>query len=183
MSNFKTLIIAGGVPIDVEPWQRALNKVLAGKAYAIENRKEIAFTSNGMVMYIPSIICILNTYFMSKLSFVNTVPLNRRNLWARDGGQCCYCGNKISTEETTFDHVIPMGQGGKTIWTNVVCSCSFCNNKKDNRTPKQANMKLIKKPTVPRLSKKVVSRVMKKLGIEPIHEESWKGYWDVTLIS
>lgn len=183
MTNYKTLVVAGGIPIDVEPWHRSLNKILAGKAYALENREEVAFISNGMITYIPSIICILNTYFMGRLTFVNTVPLNRRNLWVRDGGRCMYCNNKITTEEVTFEHVIPQGQGGKTVWTNVVCSCGLCNNKKDNRTPKQANMKLIKKPTVPRLNKKVVSRAFRKLGFEPIREESWKGYWDVTLIN
>ena len=72
---------------------------------------------------------------------------------------------------------------GKTEWTNVVCSCTFCNNRKDNRTPKQAGMKLLKKPTVPVLNKKVDARVMRKLGIEPISDETWKGYWDVTLLA
>ena len=183
MSNYKTLVVAGGVPIDVENWRKSLIKCLTGKALAIENREEIAFESNGVVTYIPSIIVILNTYFMGRLTFVNTVPLNRRNLWLRDDGRCIYCNSKISTEEVTFDHVIPQSKGGLTTWANVVCSCSVCNNKKDSRTPKQAHMTLVKKPTVPRLSKKVVLRMIKKLGLTSIHEESWKGYWDVTLLS
>ncbi len=183
MNNYKTLVLAGGVPIDVESWQKSLTKCISGKAIAIKNRKEIAFETNGVVTYIPSIIVILNTYFMGRLRFVNTVPLNRRNLWLRDKGHCMYCNSKITTEEVTFDHVIPQSKGGKTTWTNVVCSCSICNNKKDNRTPKQARMTLVKAPTVPKLSKKVVQRMIKKLGTISINEDSWKGYWDVTLLS
>ena len=183
MKNYKTLVVAGGIPIDVEPWKKSMNKILAGKAYAIQNREDVAFTCDGMITYIPSIICILNTYFIGRLSFINTVPLNRRNLWVRDGGRCAYCDTRLKTEEVTFEHVIPLGQGGETHWSNIVCSCSICNNKKDNRTPKQAGMKLLRKPTIPRLNKKVVSKVMKKIGFEPVKEESWKGYWDVTLIS
>lgn len=181
--NLKTLVVAGGIPIDVEPWQRALNKVLSGKAVALKNRDQVAFTTNNLVVYIPSIICIINTYFIGRLTFVSTVPLNRRNLWSRDGGHCVYCNGKISTEEVTFDHIVPQGQGGKTSWTNVVCSCKTCNNRKDNRTPEQANMKLLKRATIPKLSKKVVAKVVRKLGIETIQEESWRGYWDVTLIN
>jgi len=183
-SNYKTLVIAGGTVIDVEPWKKSLNKIRAGKAFALENRDEVACIDNGLEMYIPSVICILNTYFMGRLTFVNTVPLTRRNLWIRDDSRCMYCGDKIMTEEATFDHVVPQCQGGKTLWTNVVCSCSSCNNKKDSRTPKQANMKLIKYPTVPKLNKKVVAKAVRKLGFgEPIQEEKWRGYWDVTLIS
>jgi len=181
--NYKTLVVAGGVPIDVECWRASLIKCLTGKAVAIKNREEVAFVSNNIVTYVPSIIVILNIYFMGRLTFVNTVPLNRRNLWMRDNGRCMYCNSKISTNEVTFDHIIPQSKGGRTTWTNVVCSCGICNNKKDNRTPKQAHMTLIKTPTVPRLSKKVVRNIIRKLGIEPIHEESWKGYWDVTLLS
>jgi signal recognition particle subunit SEC65 len=44
-------------------------------------------------------------------------------------------------------------------------------------------MKLLKRATIPKLSKKVVAKVVRKLGIETIQEESWRGYWDVTLIS
>jgi len=180
--DYRTLVVAGGVPINVECWQKSLMKCLTGKAVAIKNRKEIAFESNGIVTYVPSIIIILNTYFMGKLTFVNTIPLNRRNLWLRDQGRCMYCNNKVSTEEVTFDHVIPQSKGGKTIWSNVVCSCGICNNKKDNRTPKQAHMTLVKSPTTPRLNKKVVRNMIRKLGSITITEESWKDYWDVSLL-
>ena len=35
------------------------------------------------------------------------VKLNRRNLYARDGNRCQYCGKTFSTRELTLDHVVP----------------------------------------------------------------------------
>jgi len=180
----KTLVLAGKTPIDVVPWKDAFQNCLKGKAAIIETRDQIAYQTNDIVMYVPSIVMILNTYFYGKLQFVNIVPFNRRNIWGRDKGICMYCGTHVSLDDFQFEHVIPQSAGGPTTWDNIVVSCSRCNKRKRNRTPEQAGMKLIKKPTAPMLSKKVVAGMIKKLGIaEPIKEESWKGYWDVTLIN
>src|SRR5882757_5948299 len=45
---------------------------------------------------------------------------------------------------------VPRAQGGRTSWENVVCSCIPCNLHKGGRTPEQAGMKLLKRPTRPR---------------------------------
>ncbi|MFA5048234.1 MAG: HNH endonuclease [Patescibacteria group bacterium] len=56
------------------------------------------------------------------------------------------CGKNFSSSELTLDHVIPRAQGGTTCWENIVACCSDCNDKKRNRTPAQANMKLKRHP-------------------------------------
>ncbi len=48
------------------------------------------------------------------------VKLNRRNIYARDGNQCQYCGKSFATKELTLDHVKPRVQGGGNSWTNLV---------------------------------------------------------------
>ena len=78
-----------------------------------------------------------------------TVKFNRRNLFARDHSQCQYCGKKVPTSELSLDHVVPRSQGGGTSWENIVCACVECNVRKGGRTPRQANMTLIKKPEKP----------------------------------
>jgi 5-methylcytosine-specific restriction endonuclease McrA len=45
-----------------------------------------------------------------------------------------------------MDHVIPKSRGGGGGWENLVSSCMKCNNKKGNRTPKEAGMPLMKTP-------------------------------------
>jgi 5-methylcytosine-specific restriction endonuclease McrA len=49
----------------------------------------------------------------------------------------------------TVDHVIPRSRGGEDTWENLVCACIKCNNKKGDRTPEEAGMKLLRKPMKP----------------------------------
>lgn len=49
----------------------------------------------------------------------------------------------------TADHVVPKSMGGKDTWENMVCACLECNNRKGDRLPEQAGMKLIRKPRRP----------------------------------
>ena len=78
------------------------------------------------------------------------VRFNRRNLFARDGNRCQYCGKKMPTTELSLDHVIPKSQNGKSTWENIVCCCVKCNVKKGGRTPEQAHMHQITKPVKPK---------------------------------
>jgi len=81
------------------------------------------------------------------------VKLSRRAIYKRDEYTCQYCGRsapkQIDLDELTIDHVLPKSQGGKTAWDNVVLACLKCNRKKDNRTPKEANMPLLRRPKMP----------------------------------
>jgi 5-methylcytosine-specific restriction endonuclease McrA len=109
-----------------------------------------------------------------------TVKLNRRNLFARDGNRCQYCGDLFPTSELTLDHVTPRAHGGGETWENLVCSCVRCNARKGGRTPEQAHMRLWAKPHKPRRNPLITIR----LGQEKY--ASWKAfldeaYWSVEL--
>ena len=78
------------------------------------------------------------------------VKFNRRNIYARDGNLCQYCGKRFSTTELSLDHVVPRSMGGKTSWENIVCACLQCNIRKGGRTPAMAGMHLITAPKKPR---------------------------------
>jgi 5-methylcytosine-specific restriction endonuclease McrA len=94
---------------------------------------------------VPRIIRLL---FYDRLPRTD-VKFNRRNIFARDKNRCQYCGKHFPTSELSLDHVIPRTLGGKTTWQNIVCACTACNVKKGGRTPKEADMKLIKTPVRP----------------------------------
>lgn len=49
-----------------------------------------------------------------------------------------------------MDHVLPQSRGGIHEWANVVAACGPCNNKKGNKTPREARMPLLKKPSQPK---------------------------------
>lgn len=78
------------------------------------------------------------------------VRFSRINLMSRDSFQCQYCGSKPVRSELNLDHVVPRALGGRSTWENVVTSCVECNRRKGGRTPRQAHMKLSKKPERPR---------------------------------
>ena len=78
------------------------------------------------------------------------VKFTRQNLFERDRYTCQYCGKKHGHRELNLDHVIPKDRGGRTTWENIVTSCLRCNNRKANRLPHEASMRLISKPNRPK---------------------------------
>jgi 5-methylcytosine-specific restriction endonuclease McrA len=108
------------------------------------------------------------------------VKFNRRNIFARDGNRCQYCGRRFPTGELSLDHVMPRSRGGGTDWENIVCACVRCNVRKGGRTPSEAGMRLTKPPIKPRTSP--------TLGLKLANRkyQSWKtflddAYWTVEL--
>ncbi len=90
---------------------------------------------------------------------INNVPwiprkvrFNRNGIFRRDHYICQYCSKILTASKLTWDHILPRSQGGDNSWKNCVTSCFECNNKKGDRTPEQARMKLIRKPFVPLIS-------------------------------
>ncbi|MFD2763939.1 HNH endonuclease [Micromonospora eburnea] len=74
----------------------------------------------------------------------------KRQVRDRDRDRCRYCGrlckhsDRITDEGMTFDHVDPEVAAGMD---NLVVACRGCNNRKNRRTPEQADMVLLPVPT------------------------------------
>lgn len=125
---------------------------------------------------VPRIVRVLS---FSKLPR-QEVKFNRRNLFARDGNTCQYCGKRLSTSALSLDHVIPRSRGGPTTWANVVCACVRCNVRKGGRTPEEAHLRLIRRPTKPRRNPVLTVKLTDH------RYATWKqflneAYWDVEL--
>jgi len=76
-------------------------------------------------------------------------PLNNQTLFRRDAFLCLYCGQRFHGRDLSRDHVRPLSQGGRDVWTNVVTACRRCNNFKAWRTPEQAKLQLLAVPFTP----------------------------------
>lgn len=100
-------------------------------------------------------------------NFPKSIDLTRRNLLRRDGMKCQYCGK--SNVQLTIDHILPRSRGGREEWENLVIACVSCNNKKGNRTPEEAGMKLLSRPKKP-------SPVLFIRQYFPQYEDDWKEY-------
>lgn len=111
------------------------------------------------------------------------VRFSRINLMARDNFQCQYCGRRPHRAELNLDHVVPRSLGGRSTWENVVTSCVDCNRKKGGRTPRQAHVKLLRKPERPRWTP------LANLMWSSVRYQEWRpflsvvdaSYWNVEL--
>ena len=104
--------------------------------------------------------------------------LSRRNVFARDGHVCQYCGRHLPTHQLSLDHVVPRSRGGQTTWENVVCACLPCNVRKGGRTPHEAKMKLVRSPIKPQRNP------MLAIKLTNPKYESWRSwlegvYWEI----
>lgn len=129
-------------PVTLCNAKRAVILVYLGKAEIVE-KLDVELRSVNNTMKFPSVVRLIVYIHKPR----NNIILNRKNILKRDYHTCQYCGKK--SLPLTVDHIIPKQLGGKDLWSNLICACLKCNNKKGNRTPEQANMKLLKKPKKP----------------------------------
>lgn len=57
-------------------------------------------------------------------------PINRLEVYERDGWICGICGDLVEKDEASLDHVVPMSRGGAHLYSNVQCAHLLCNIRK-----------------------------------------------------
>jgi 5-methylcytosine-specific restriction endonuclease McrA len=128
-------------PINVCAARRALVLILKGVASA-EEHVELEIHSSALSMPMPSVIRLLEYRRIPHQSRA----LSRKNILMRDRYTCQYCQRSLGSSDLTLDHVIPRSRAGETSWENLVACCHPCNNRKGNRTPEEAGLKLLRLP-------------------------------------
>ena len=113
-------------PLSIVSRRRAVVLLLREKADVVEASTAV-WRSERRQFVVPSVIR-LRTFV--KVPYDRRVPLNRKAVFARDGGSCQYCG----TVAENIDHVLPRSRGGEHTWENVVASCRRCNTRGITRT-------------------------------------------------
>lgn len=155
------------VAVNITPVRRALTLLFQGQArvvhpidyslYEFEDWCELSrFRENfdgGRFIHTPSLQIRLPEVILLSVfnGFVRReVRLSRRNIFERDRNTCQYCGKRFSKPDLTIDHVLPRSRGGRDTWENLVLACVRCNLRKGSRTPDEAHMHLLRKPSAPR---------------------------------
>ena len=171
------------IPLEPISWQDAISNVLAGRAEVLETYADRTIHTISEIFPMPSVIRFFSKS-MAGLFRKRAVKFNRKNVWLRDKGHCQYCNTKVTLSEFTYDHVHPLSQGGKTTWDNIVVCCIECNQRKANRTPIQAKMRLITQPAQPKSLPSAAMPISKENM-----PETWRdylasdNYWNGTLTS
>jgi len=177
-----TLVLnADFLPLGLISWKRAVVLSIINQENSTKGVEVVEYYSNdhikgvhGKKYLIPAVVRSVK-YIKQRR---REVPFSRKNVFIRDGCRCQYCGNTFPPDELTYDHVIPRAKLRRqkhkvspTRWDNIVTACLKCNRRKNNRTPKEANMQLVRQPQEPNPSGYI-------LGLSPWSKipNEWKTY-------
>ena len=153
----RTLVLNSGYEVvGTISSRRALRLLLAAKAEVLVTDGELR---SAAASYPLAVVVRLHRYVKADWM---PVPLTKRSVWARDRGQCQYCG----LGGDTLDHVVPRSRGGHHIWTNVVLACRRCNNLKGSRTLGELGWELRRLPAAP----------ARRAALMPVLHASWAPY-------
>jgi 5-methylcytosine-specific restriction endonuclease McrA len=153
-------------PIHITAVKRALVLVLKGVARAEEENHAVVHSAR-LSLRVPSVIRLLEYRRIP----LQTRALSRKNILLRDRNTCQFCGRIFPAADLTLDHVVPRSRGGMTSWENLVACCHGCNNRKGDRTPEEAGLRLIRRPRPFNLH--TSRHLMRMLGRA---EEKWRKY-------
>jgi len=182
--------------VEIAEWKKVLSLVYQGHAEVVDENyqtfnfdewcelsKAMSDNPGGFVhtptlrIAVPDVIRLtLYERLPSRL-----VKFTRRNIYEHYDYTCCYCGERKNTKDLNLDHVVPRSKGGGTNWDNIVLSCIPCNLRKADKTPAEAGMKLLVKPSRPEFGP------MDMVLRSPIKmKQSWqnfidKAYWDTPI--
>lgn len=102
-------------------------------------------TTRGAIR-VPTVIVAVNYARVPK----KRPKLSAKNIRERDGDRCQYTGRVLHPDEGSLDHVVPRSRGGADSWENLVWSAKEVNQRKADRLPHEAGLKLLTIPRAPK---------------------------------
>ncbi|MFV2064687.1 MAG: HNH endonuclease [Chloroflexota bacterium] len=165
MDSVVLLLNADYEPLNVCDLRRAFRLVFVAKAEVIVyDHTEVRTPTE--ILRAPSVIRL--QYRIKRPR--PRIRLSRREVFARDGHVCQYCGER--TKQLTLDHVVPRHRGGEHSWANLVAACGACNHRKGGRRPEEVGMRLRTRPLEPRYD---IYAVYSSYLADP-RNEAWRDY-------
>ncbi|MEW2520728.1 HNH endonuclease [Actinacidiphila alni] len=139
----ETLVLnASFEPLSTVSLRRAVVLVMQDKAVVEQAHPGLRIRAAAVEVPVPQVIRLCRYV---RVPFRQRAPWSRRGVLVRDRHRCAYCGRRA----TTVDHVQPKSRGGGDTWLNTVAACGEDNQRKADRTPEQAGMRLLTRPFEP----------------------------------
>ena len=113
--------------------EAAMGYLINGKV-PVEKYSEKVLLTITREYIVPLVVRL--THFVRSV-YKRRVEWKNRNVLVRDNYTCVYCGSK---EKMTVDHVHPQCKGGKDTFENTVAACWKCNNRKGDKSLREAGM-------------------------------------------
>jgi len=132
------LDIEGGQAIRPVTWDEWITLPVRAGDHAVG-------TARGAIR-VPTVIVAVNVARVPK----RRPKLNARNIRERDGNRCQYTGRLLHPSEGSLDHVVPRSRGGADSWENLVWSAKDVNQRKADRLPHEAGLRLLAVPRAPK---------------------------------
>jgi len=120
------------------PWEEWITLPIRPQDYAVR-------TARGPIR-VPSVIVAVNYARVPR----KRPKLSARAIRERDGNRCQYTGRLLHPDEGSLDHVVPRSRGGPDTWENLVWSAKEVNQRKADRLPHEAGLKLLAVPRAPK---------------------------------
>jgi 5-methylcytosine-specific restriction endonuclease McrA len=176
LTRTRVLVLnAGYEPVKIISWQRAMLLWLSEKVDVLDHHSVQVHTITSSFA-VPSVIRVRQ--YVRPRRERRTVSFSRSHIFLRDNYCCQYCEKQLPAKLLTLDHVIPITRGGPGTWENLVTSCRACNQAKGSRTPEEAGMPLMRRP-----SKLPMNFIPDILLLRKQVPESWKIYLGSLLAS
>ena len=111
----------------------------------VRDQDEAVHTVRGQIR-VPTVVVAVNYAKVPK----KRPKLCARTIRERDHNRCQYTGRMLRPDEGSLDHVVPRSRGGRDSWENLVWASKEVNQRKADRLPHEAGLKLLTAPRVPK---------------------------------
>jgi 5-methylcytosine-specific restriction endonuclease McrA len=111
----------------------------------IRPHDSVVHTVRGQIR-VPTVIVAVNYAKVPK----KRPKLCVRAIRERDDNRCQYTGRMLAPDEGNLDHVLPRSRDGRTTWENLVWAAKEVNQRKADRLPHEAGLKLLTVPCAPK---------------------------------
>ena len=135
-------------PLSVVSAHRGLVLSLKNKNIKVLEYYDSTIRSEGDIFEIPAVMLYERFVKPPKRR-----TISKHYVLLRDKMTCQYCSKRLDSQTVSVDHVIPVSRfktrNDANTWDNLVACCKTCNTKKRNRSPDEAEMKLLRQPKQP----------------------------------